>query len=334
MESKNLPRARENLPTHTRAIISIGATKKKVLRLLSEGGNAHSISRRIGRRRSTIIQHLQELENYGLTIKEGYLWKATPIGIGYLGGRFPLAMCERKGVGTTDWLQDRAHNIKIKFPVLTKPNYNWAGWKANDKIKNNVFYTRRFGEIVTTYTGASFIFQLPMLRFKDSETAIAEAGRIGIELARKYELEIYGLRLGEPNVKAQLISQHHAVPNEPYAKFLAKHGISYRDEMIDFDASKGSPELEFTDKEKSHLHHKHYINFVKDFSKQEVPKMSDIAKMLSKTETEILSTQKQIQVLAQAQLNTTLNLKNVIDLLKPAEHKTVEKLGEKPSYFG
>ena len=313
---------------------SIGRTKKRVLEFLEKGGNAHSIAEDLHLNKTTIVQHLQEMEKKELTKKELFngertfgFWKITKSGRDYLGGRFSIVGYERGGVGTTDWLQDRAHNLKIKIEVKQKPeNQAWlSDWGRNDKIKNNVFYTQRFGEIVTTFTGKSLIFQLPMLYFKDSEIALAEAGRLGQALKQKYEEDVEGLKLGGSGVSMQLISQSHAIPYEPYAKFCKKHGFSYRDEMLEIDASK-TPELEFIDKDDSHIHHSNYIDFVKDFAKQKVPKSSEMAKI-------VFETQKQTLELYQSQMNTNTQLQSFITLMKPPEKKKEEKLAP-ADYFG
>lgn len=323
---------KKNLPYYPLPIGSIGKSKKKVLVRLKAGQSATRISKKLHLAKTTVVQHLQELELMGLSEKVminkyNGIWKITKPGINYLGGRYNPVGYERQGVGTTDWLQDRAHNIKIKLEVTKRPNENaWlSDWSANDKIKNNVFYTQRFGEIVTTFTGKSLIFQLPILYFKDSEIALAEAGRLGMALKQKYESDVLGLKLGGSDVSMQLISHSHAIPNEPYAKFCKKHGFSYRDEMLEIDSSK-SPELEFTDKEEGHIHHSNYIDYVKDFAKQKVPLPSDIAKAIGRT-------QEQLKEVATAQLNTNTQLQSVIELIKPREEKEILDL-PKPDYFG
>lgn len=285
---------RKNPPRPPLPLISIGTMKKKILECLKDGGNPHSISRSIGRHRSTIQQHLKELSDMGLTEKSGYLWAITDLGNQYLGGGFCAMGYERGGAGITDWLQDRAHNIKIKTLISQKPDgIAWLnGWDPTP-MKNNIFYRRRFGEVCVTYTGKSFIFQLPPMIFKKSEDAIANAGYIGVCLIKKYEAEIPGLRLGTPSVSAQLISQSHAIPRDPFAMFCVKHGISYHGENIDIDASKG-PELEFKNNKDSHTHHERYVNHVEDIILNDVPTQSEMAKMIAQT-------QEQIQGLAMAQ---------------------------------
>ncbi len=279
----------KNLPYPLHPMVSIGTMKKEVLRLLIKGENAHGISRKVGRARSTVVEHLNDLQKLGLTKKGEYLWGATKLGKDYiegkLGGRFSKAGYERRGVGTTiEWLQDRAHNIKIKYLVTEKPRKEaWLNsWKANRKLKNNVFYTQKFGEIVTTYTGKSLIFQLPIMKFKSSEIAVAEAGRIGQALREKYELEIHGLKLGEKDINSQLITQHHAIQGDPYAVFLGKHGISYHGDYVDIDASnKKIPEIEFVDSQESHIHHERYVENVEDIILNDPPVQSQIFELAS-----------------------------------------------------
>lgn len=239
---------------------------------------------------------------------------------------------EREGGGTTTkWLKDRAHNIKIKVPVVHNPKTTaWLkAWKKNDRIVNGVFYTQKFGEICTTYTGKSLIFQLPILNFEDSEIALAEAGRIAQAMIEKYEMEVYELKLGDPDIKMQLISQHHAIPNEPYAKFCFKHGFSYKDEAIDIDASK-SPELEFVDKNKSHAHHQNYIKYVKDFSTKDVPTASEVSVMIAQT-------QEQLKEIISCQVNTNMQLQTLatsVKLLVPENEEPQQTNKERCFYIG
>lgn len=278
--SKGGPRNNQPRPPLTSA--ALGTTAREVLRLLSEGKTLKAIARDLGVHKSTVQEHAKKMRGLGLTHSEDYLWSVTKLGKDYLGGRVGLEVSERGGAGATAWLhQDRAHNIKVKVRVVEKPpDDSWLrGWKPNREIKNNVFYTQRFGEIVTMFTGRSLVFQLPVLYFRDADSALVEAGKIAQALMVKYEREVVGLRLGDYDVKAQLITQHHAIPYEPFAKWLHQHGISYRDDLIDIDSSK-TPELEFIDPVYSHQHHANYVRVVKDFARQEVPTISELSKVL------------------------------------------------------
>jgi hypothetical protein len=303
--------------TYLPPLISYGTTKQKVLALLNQGYRSKKIGQILGKAKSTISQHLNELERKGLVSFNAHSYKITPYGkqVLALKGEVPpeikggsvSSQCTSEGS-----VLDRAHNIKIKVPVLKHPSKNELGnWKINDKLKNNVQYRQKFGDVLVTYTTRSFIFQLPVLRFDDSEIALSEAGRIAMALVEKYESEIQGLKLGEYDVYAQVISQHHAVPNDPFAAFCKKHNFTYRDDVIDIDDSEGKAgELEFTDKEKSHIHHKRYIEHIKDVVVNELPKMSEL-------DDQAKDTREILRDIAQAQLNAQKQLNQVIKLVTP-----------------
>ena len=285
-DKTNPPGSEKNPPRSPLPFISYGETKRRVLELLKKGCNPHSMARRLNKHRSTIQQHLRELKNLGLAEKKNYLWYIKGAG---LGGGFPLVGSERADQSTTKWLQqDRGHNVKIKADVLHCPNSrDWLkNWFANREMKNNVFYTQRFGEVVTTYTGKSLIFQLPIFNHEDSDTVLIEAGKMGMALCEKYEKDVPGLKLGHCDVKLQIITQHHAIPQDPWAKFCKKNNLSYHDESITIDAS-DTPEIEFTDPMKAHIHHEQYVSIVKDFATKDVPKLSEITHMIAKTQDQL-----------------------------------------------
>ena len=168
-KGKTDPPTSENRPVPRPPIVSIGESKRRVLESLSKTGSAHRIRKDLSKAKSTIVQHLQELQGLGFTDKVNHIWYVTDKGNAYLKGVGFSRGVREKGVGiTSEWLlRDRAHNIKIKFPVLEQPkDMGWLrGWKVNDKMKNNIFYRERFGEILTTFTGKSLIIQLPILTF-------------------------------------------------------------------------------------------------------------------------------------------------------------------------
>lgn len=335
------PPPRENLPPTPLPMVSCGTMKRKILSLLSEGKNTYSMSKIVGRQRATIRQHLRELQKYKLTEKKKYNWTITTKGLKYLSGRFSKVMYEQGEVSPAKWLYDRAHNIKIKCVVVKRPkNNDWLSkWIPNDKLKNNIFYSTRFGDVLITYTKKSVIFQLPVLTFKESEIAIAEAGKIAIALKAKLENEVSGLRLGDNSISAQVISQHHAVPKDPFAKFCQKHGITYKDDLIDIDASDSDiPEIEFTDPEDSHIHHKRYVEYVKDvmlsesFKSTEVKKfILDIYKHLDEGYL-LLRDCLQTQAITAKELHTiTMLLTSILNPIK--NNKGVDEPNTRPDYI-
>ena len=319
-----------NRPTSRPPSISLGKAKHGVLAALRPcvddvRPGPYSIARRLNKSRSTVRQHLQELAEQGLCKKESYAWQLTQAGKDYLDGRYGVALSER-GVGGTrpEWYEyDRAHNLKVKVEVINAPPVeSWLSSWRPVKLKNNVFYMSRFGEVVTTFTGKHLIFQLPVLSFRDSASAVAMAGRLGLGLIRKYELEVSGLRLGTPEVSAQLISQSHAVPFEPFAKWCHANGISVRDPLVEIDASNRTPELEFVNNSKSHVHHENYVDFVKDVIVHDnLLRASELHKLIQDA--------LQIQVSTNAQLqNVVLGLSAAVKVLQVKEKGKV--LSEQP----
>lgn len=346
----SIPGAKENLPSSSLPIVSIRKTKRAVLEQLSKGGNAHSISRILRTPRSNVVEHLQSLARLGLAKKGeseayGEVWVITESGRSYLEGRNNLAECGREGVGVTLKLhnEDRANNIKIKFPVLSKPKTeDLAGWTAQP-MKNNVFYTKHFGEYFTTFTGLSLIIQLPPLRGKDPDIVLAEAGRLAMSLKEQYEKDIPNLKLGQHELKAQLISQHHALQNHPLSQIMQKAGVSYTDGIVAFDASSkcikcgaGVPEIEFEDNEKSHLHVKEVIDFSRDIALNGTPTMTEISLKMKQLASSIMAVQETNKETASGLLTLTKFMES--QLPKKTEQKIepikTEINKEVPSYFG
>jgi DNA-binding CsgD family transcriptional regulator len=265
-ELKEFPLRENKFPHSSLPIISLGKTAERILTETAKGSNPYAIARKLNCTRENVKNHLKRLEQKNFVKLDFHIWKITDEGNRYLGGNFYSAMSEREG-GTLE-LSDRAHNIKIKYPVISMPKENsWlSGWKARP-MKNNTFYYNNFGNIQLQFTGKSMIVQLPILRFPSAELANMEAGRIANALMKQYERD-FELKLGHPDWHSQIISQHHAIQHDPYAEFCRKHGISYDEDGIDVDSSqKGIPEVEFTDKKTAHIQADNYMNFIKDTSK-------------------------------------------------------------------
>lgn len=322
---KRLPPTKERLRLPCPPMVSLGTTALNILKALKEGGNSHNISKELNCSRTNVQKHLKKLrDKYHFASKEDdnicSVWEVTPLGIAFLGGQPINVMYDERGA---TYLQDRAHNIKVKFPIIEQPKtLSWVtNWKPN-KIKNNVFYHQTFGDIQITYTGKSLIFQLPILNFKSSELALAEAGRIAFSLARKYQTEVPDLKLGKEEITSQLITQHHACVNDPYALFCSKHGISYRDEVLDIDASnKQIPEIEFTDSEMSHIHHQRHVDNIKDIVLNKAPTNKEINEQIKN----ILSLLEEQQ---KANTDTSYGLSSITNVLnnKLKEENTFKKL--------
>lgn len=340
----------KNRPSPSLPMISLRATKLSVLKLLAQNGNAHSISKQIRKSRSSVVEHLQSLERLGLAKKGelgqyGEVWAITELGKAYLGGRFSIVPYERGGVGVTRQLyKDTPENIKIKFPVTAfpKPEVLIAcGW-GHYALKNHVQYTKRAGEYFTTYTGKSLIIQLPPFKegVHDPDLALAEAGRLALELKDKYEREVPGLKLGSHDIVGQLISQEHVINGHPFAELLTKANISYQGPISKVDASKGKANgiaaLEYPDPTQSHIHVKQGMDFTEDYSTKDVLKASELTEIIRKLVPIIKETVELTKENAAGQLNITKFMemqlpKNKVEEMKPqAEFKK----GDIPSYFG
>lgn len=301
-------------------LLSCGKITEQVWGLLCKGFSVTQMATNLRRDRATIRYHLHKLENAGYAKYENHLWHNIYKGEG--GGKI-LVGYERGGGRTTpEWVHDRAHNIKVKYEIINSPkNKDWLNnWIPNNELKNHIQWRKRFGDILQIYTGKSIIFQLPVMQFKNSEIAMAEAARIADRLASRIMHEVPGLELGDRNVhtQAHTISQHHAIPNDPYAKWLKKHGITFKDDIIDVDASE-SPELEFTDSEKAHIHHEDYANYIKDIVLNDHLKPSELLDAINKTHMIV-------REIASAQVNTQVQLQSLIEIIKPP--RKIENISE------
>ena len=274
--------------SHTVPLISYGTIDYLILQKITEGEKNHNlisvteIAKSIINKncnvldRSDCYKRLKNLVTKGYLKKSGYglPFELTTQGRHQLGIISDVAMYDegtKPTENTKDWWNiTRAHNLKIKVNIITHPTKITSEWSKNDKLKNNVQYYHKFGDIHTTMTTQSFIFQLPILYFKDAELALAEAGRVVGQLIKIYEKLNPGLKLGEYSIKNQvlekkskLITQHHAIPQDPYAKLCHQLNISYRSEILDVDAS-DTPEIEFVDKHQAHAHHQRYAHTIED----------------------------------------------------------------------
>lgn len=300
------PRTRRNPHSSPLPTSSIGTMKETVLGLLEKSWTCKAIAKKVSRHRTTIQGHLKDLVKMGLaehykTTGGHWGFIISDFGKEYLKSGNSNVMYESEGVGATSWLQSRSHNVKLKVPVMRTPkNDDWLNEWKSEPMKHHTQYRIKFGDITTLFTGKSFCFQLPVLRFESPEVAMLEAGRIGRELANKYEREVFGLKLGDPKVSSiQAITQHHAIEGDPFAKFCKRHGFTFRDENIDIDASDGTPELEFTDSEKAHIHCERYIEHTKDIILNDVPTMSEMTKLLNEVLKNQKTTAEQLRKLAQ-----------------------------------
>lgn len=307
--------------------------KWTILRLLKEGKGKLKIAKKMQRDVSTIDEHIRKLHKDQYVIKTSQRWRISQKGLTVLSGGVGFRESEKQGA-TTQWLNNvRTHDIKVLVKVKNKPvAEDWLlDWREK-KLRNNVFYTQRYKGIFTTYTGTSLIFQLPPIRAESSEIAIAECGELINSLISYYERTIRGLKLGGYDVKATVLTQSHAIPYDPIAKWCKNNNLWYRDEIINIDASQ-TPELETVHNGEAHKHLNNYVRVVKDFMVNDTPTLTEMSKLLEQTNKQLLQTQQQLNLLVQSQEITVKQMSTLIETLKPKEYKETE-LKVKPYYVG
>lgn len=320
-----------NTPLHTpHPLISTGKLKfktREVLVLLSKGMTLKGMAKELNKDRASVRYHLRKLKKIGFCHNDNTLWQITPAGRQHLSPQTTLKSVvkdarrvRREGVqSTSQWQpEDRAHNIKIKFPISSKPESLGflIGWRKNEAFKNNPLFHTEKGDVGVTYTGKSMIFQLPIIRANAADIALAEAYRLAKELKMQYERDVPGMKLGDLIIDNQVISQHHALQNDPFSVFCKEKGITYLDKEINVDASGGSPETEFVGKD-SYKHFDNYLDFMREIMQGEIPKPSDLSKLIYSTQEQLTATLESIRNLAESQKNTQLQLNTLVELIKP-----------------
>lgn len=283
-----------------------------VLKLLSENKGSKIISKKLRLSTTTVKGHLRSLADKKLALFHNNKYIITKLGRDLLGGRGNLEGYEKGGVISAEWLHDRAHNIKVKCEVMRQPSSDWLNsWKIDKSLKNQVFYKQKKGDLLITFTGKNIVLQMPIMYAKDAELADAEAGNRAVLIMRDLEKEYDGLLLGNYKVSAQLITQHHAIPQEPMSKKAKEFGLSYMDEKMHIDASQ-TPELEFVHKETAHNDFTRYVDFVKDFSTKDTPKISELTLALNMMQKQLMTNQEQLGVLVVAQTTTQKQIMKLI----------------------
>jgi hypothetical protein len=319
-------------------------TKKAVFLELYNDGKLHKkiahIAKKLHIDRKTVKEHLLTLVPYGVVRNDGKAgsysqWYVTERGIKVINsGGYVLVMSEReegdKKPNNKDKLESVPHNIKVKVKVLEKPSRkDWLESWHLASLKNNVnFYTHRMHGVGMTYTGLNVIFSIPPFKALPSD-AHDIAYKIAIKLCHQLEDEIEGLKLGhitKKDITIQIINQHMALVNDPFAKWLAKNNISYSDGVIDIDSSRGKTksEIEAVDSKDAHIHMHKYINLIEDVMLNDLPSLSDITKLINQNS-------KTINALASNQaflLESITATQTQIENLTKLNHLAVERLSK------
>lgn len=320
--------------TGNQILKQLSVVKMSVLKELYNEGKRTKFVKRIAHNMGysngdtkTVRTHLFGLQQLKLVERDSptSVWWVSDLGVSMiLGGEKTLVVSEvRGGHPTPEWLKPRSHNIKIKVKVHERPSRkDWLeSWIPNDSMKNNIFYSKKFGDIGMTYTGSNIIFQLPILNFKSTDDALAEGYKIADALSLRLEDDVEGLKFGGRKVTAQVISQHHALVNDPFAKWMVKNGITYSDGTLDVDSSQ-QDELEFTDPSDAHLHTTRYIKHIKNIAENDLPTMGELTKIVYGGNVNVSELANSHKLIIEAILNTQKQL----DSLTKHQKIAIERL--------
>jgi hypothetical protein len=220
--------------------------------------------------RTTIQRYLKVMKKQGLVIYTSSSWKPTKNGYKYVISNkidTPLALpikVHRFSDNGLSFLIDRSHNFKFKVFVVSKPTNNeWLkNWRPY-KLRYTTYYILQDGNITTTYTGKNLIIQMPV-NIGENPLALVESAKKTVRrLIKRYE-STYGLNLNSNTV--DLITQHHAFQNEPFALKCTELGRSYNyEKSICIDASEnGIGEYEFIDNNNADKHAYTWMRHTKD----------------------------------------------------------------------
>lgn len=210
--------------------------------------NSSDLAEQLDRHPSTISEHTSNLEEWGYInkIDEG---KNTFFELTNRG--------EKTARGGKEKFKSniRGHAIRFKFPIKRKPsngfeesrfvrNQSMRNWADDQKI--NVEHDK-----VTMINPENICIMIKEVKAIDPYQAIYKAYQIAIEDVAKLCQNTDGLVIGKEQdgliTVAEITKQSYAITNEPYANFRMKLDSPVREDGIEVDASKGVPELEFTD---------------------------------------------------------------------------------------
>lgn len=345
-QSKTSPR----LPS-----FSLGTSKKNILRCVIDKLNVHQIERKLNIKRSTIREHLHDLQTMGLVFKDSYFWYPTETAKNYiLGGRFLSRGGGREEAKETI----RLHDLEFNVFILSKPS-NW-GSRRNEIFKEKgIEYTPTdlnnngqelvdlgFNDCKVKVTNNSvLVYPSDII----GEDAGFRALNILFSIIPKVE-EKLGIQLVREDgyCKIAVSRQHYAFMNhvlaEGFKKSKDKFVVSDKDSgevrlLIDF--SHRIPEFEAVHYSFSEDDKKRLQNFHSDvIHAREQVLISDLRDMLQDITMQQSKTAEYINLVLQAQLNgqkqfnslIQLNLGNNIDQEK--EKRDSKLPNERPDYCG
>jgi len=143
----------------------------------------------------------------------------------------------------------RTHDLMFKCPIIKRPSYAFRnGFKVNTKIKNWKFpqyYTKlKNGTHIQTSDNLITI-RIKEMNSIDSDIAIMLAFQQVVEILTDLMSKYPSLELNYPDRVVDIIRSHHAIRNKQLKEFIQEFQIKYKDDRIQVDCSKGSPEIEF-----------------------------------------------------------------------------------------
>ncbi len=247
--NKTEPKNR-TLPASNKKIITKKSQLKevhfKILLLKSKFTPDVKIAEIVNKSKSTVSEHISKLIRKGyLTIDKQLTSKGKRACSVFLRGY------EKQNRRV---IKIRAHDLAFRAPIVRlgsvndriKSQGNWV----ETNLKNWTKFIRHFSDGVKVHvTPKSVLFYLPELIGSQPETVFNEALSIVLNYSKFLESEFPGLRLGKPDVIAEVQSNHLAIEMDVFARLCAEHGITFNGERLTVDHSKGVPELEATHKD-------------------------------------------------------------------------------------
>ena len=95
------------------------------------------------------------------------------------------------------------------------------------------------------------------------------------------EEEYKGLKIGTPKKLSHIITQHHAIPGDPFANYMKERKLTYKDDRVVLDHSKGYEEKEFPHPKHSSDDWMNEVRHLRDRIKNNPPTNSEIAQNLN-----------------------------------------------------
>ena len=227
-KKSDIPRKYSDSIKHTLPLISLGKSKLKLLRYMSDNPeerlNIKKYSRQIGTPRSSIYYMLEVLQKEGFVEKEDYgCFKITPKGITYI----EITAGDAKGVGVLrkECRKDQlsTHYLKFTLKITEKKSYFEEKLKELNPLKINKLNLRNLEQHYLYFEDATIIInpkgiivRVTDMVTEDTEEANFKAFNIAVD---------YFERLGKIGLKGDtmvLEPSHYARIDSLLGEFLEK----------------------------------------------------------------------------------------------------------------